>query len=281
MNALKYIIFCIALCFVSNTQAQNFEYTDSVTEFEKNEGDKTFTGHILERTAYTFKALGRGVEYSLRAGYEIGGTSPMPLPAEIRKIESFKPKMHFYIEGNVNKTFKRNRNWGLLLGIRLEQKGMETQAQVKNYNMRMDGGDGTMVEGAFTGHVITKVNNSYLSIPLLVTCKVTDRWKLRLGPYYSHLLGKDFSGKAMDGYLREGDPTGDYVAVSTADYDFSNDLRKWNIGVQFGADWKVLKHLAVALDLQWGLNDIFKKDFEVIKFDMYPIYGTIGIAYLF
>ncbi len=257
----------------------------SLSAQEKTEGEGTLMGPIVDQTEYAKFAFLRGVEYSIRVGYEIGGTSPMPLPAEIRKIEGFKPGMHFYVEGNVNKSFGLKHKWGLLLGLRLEQKGMSTKAQVKNYFMRMEGDKDEDIEGPFTGHVETKVENLYLSIPLLVTFKASDRWKLRFGPYYSHLLGSldedNFYGTAYDGYIREGDPTGGYIEVTSANYDFSENLRRWNIGVQFGAEWKVLKHLSVAADLQWGLNDIFKNDFKVITFNMYPIYGNIGIAYIF
>ena len=31
----------------------------------------------------------------------------------------------------------------------------------------------------------------------------------------------------------------------------------------------------------WGLNNIFKKDFETISFNMYPIYLNIGFGYVF
>lgn len=252
---------------------------------DTQEGKNTFMGPILDQTAYTKDAFLRGIEYSIRVGYEIGGTSPLPLPAEIRKIEGFKPGMHFYIEGNVSKSFGIKKRWGMLLGLRLEQKGMRTKAQVKNYFMRMEGDKDEEIEGPFTGHVDTDVNCSYLSIPVLATWKASDRWKLRFGPYYSHLIGDlsddRFYGKAYDGYIRENTPTGGYIEVSSADYDFSEELRRWNVGVQFGAEWKVLKHFAIAADLQWGLTDIFKKDFEVITFNMFPVYGNIGIVYIF
>ena len=271
----KYIIIFLSALFTLNISAQE----------NTSEGENTFMGPILDQTPYTKDAFLRGVEYSVRAGYEIGGTSPLPLPAEIRKIEGFKPGFHFYIEGNINKSFGIKKRWGLLLGLRLDQKGMKTKAQVKNYFMRMEGDKDEEIEGPFTGHVDTEVNNAYLSIPVLATFKASDRWKLRLGPYYSHLIGDKsedrFFGKAYNGYIREKTPTGGYIEVSSADYDFSEELRRWNIGVQFGAEWKVLKHLAIALDLQWGLTDIFNNDFEVITFGMYPVYGNIGIAYLF
>ena len=69
--------------------------------------------------------------------------------------------------------------------------------------------------------------------------------------------------------------------TEAAPYDFSNQLRNFQWGVQLGADWEAFKHLKLYADLSWGLNDAFKKDFNTITFSMYPIYLNAGIAYLF
>lgn len=223
-----------------------------------------------------------GLEYSIKAGISLGGTSPLPLPAEIRKIESYNPTVCISIEGDVHKRF--GDRWGFLFGLRLETKGMETDARVKNYHMKMVGEDQGVMEGNFTGNVKTKVRNTYLTFPILATYRVAKRWDLKLGPYFSYVTNRDFSGSAYDGYMRNGNPIGSKVEISAdnpATYDFSQDLRKFQWGAQFGADWKAFSHLNVFADLTWGLNSIFKKDFDTITFDMYPIYATLGFAYAF
>ena len=48
-----------------------------------------------------------------------------------------------------------------------------------------------------------------------------------------------------------------------------------------GGEWRAFKHLNVYADLTWGLNDIFKKDFDTISFAMYPIYLNVGFGYAF
>ena len=57
--------------------------------------------------------------------------------------------------------------------------------------------------------------------------------------------------------------------------------RKFQWGVQAGVDWKAFKHLKVHADLNWGLNDIFNKDFKTVTFDMYAIYLNVGFGYAF
>lgn len=161
---------------------------------------------------------------------------------------------------------------------------MTTEATVKNYGMKIINTNGGELEGLWTGGVKTKVKNSYLTVPVLANYKISKRWKLVAGPYFSYLLEGDFSGHVYEGHLRTPDQTGsrvDFTDESIATYDFSDDLRKFQWGIQLGGEWKAFKHLNVYADLTWGLNDIFKKDFDTISFAMYPIYLNIGFGYSF
>ena len=255
------------------------------------------TDHNLLRAAL------RGWRVSLGAGFEIGGTSPLPLPRSIRKINSFKPLLNFYLEGMAYKSF--TKNWGMGLGLRFETKGMKTDAKVKNYHMKITetsevtdpitGEKETknqVMEGGWTGSVVTKAHNSYLTIPIVATYTFNnERWMINTGPYFSFLIGRDFSGNVYDGYIRtagnqEGkaytpDEEGENVAVTYATYDFSDDMRVFAWGWQFGASYQAFRHFFVNVNLDWGLNSIFPSDFTTITFKMYPIYGTLGFSYRF
>lgn len=225
-----------------------------------------------------------GLEYEVKAGLSIGGTTPMPLPVEIRKITGYNPTLAVAIEGNVTKWFASEKAWGMRVGIRLENKGMKTDARVKNYGMEIIGEGGERVRGNWTGAVKTHVKNNYLSVPILATYRFNPRFSMNVGPYLSYLLDGDFSGHVYDGYLREGDPTGNKVVFAdgkSAPYDFTDDLRRFQWGAQLGAEWRAFKHLNVYADLTWGLNDIFRKEFKTITFAMYPVYLNVGFAYAF
>lgn len=171
--------------------------------------------------------------------------------------------------------------WGMALGVRLETKGMKTDATVKNYHMEMTADDGGYMVGAWTGHVKTNVRSTYLTFPILAVYKVASRWELRGGPYLSWMYDGNFSGEAYDGYLRHDNPTGEKAEVNRASYDFSDDLRRFQWGVQVGAEWQAYKHLSVYVDLTWGLNSIFPKDYDSITFALYPVYANAGFSYLF
>lgn len=154
-------------------------------------------------------------------------------------------------------------------GIKLENKAMETDARVKNYSMEILGDNGERVSGNWTGGVSTQVVNSYLTIPILATHILNDRWGYSVGTFWSFLLEKEFSGYVYDGYLREGGATGNKVVFSddkTAACDFLNNLRSFSYGLQAGGYWRASPHINVFSDLSFGLNDIFKSDFKTISF---------------
>lgn len=230
------------------------------------------------------KAALKGWHVRVGAGMALGGTSPMPLPAEIREINSYNPTLCIYIEGDVEKRFAQTP-WGLMLGMRFENRGMKTDARVKNYHADVVASDGSgRMIGAWTGNVKTEVDNRYLTFPILATYNFNDRWMLKAGPYLSWMMSGSFTGSVYDGYIRDQDPTGnktEFAPGQTATYDFSSDLRRFHWGLQVGGEFKAYKHLSVSANLQWGLNGIFPSDFSGVTFSLYPIYGSLGFNYLF
>ncbi len=235
---------------------------------------------IASQTIGIIKSAAVGIEYRVKAGIGLGGTSPLPLPAEIRKIEGFNPGLNLSVEGEAIKLF--NDKWGLAFGLRLETKGMETDAQVMGYKMMLQEGD-EQISGYFWGKVKTDVNNAYLTLPVLAVWKPSERWGIKLGAYGSYAIKRSFSGLAYDGYLRENTPTGTYVEIgdNNGHYDFSDDVRFWYWGLQAGGEWRAFPHLIVGLDISWGMNPIFEKKFEAVSFAMFPIYGTLSFGYAF
>lgn len=246
--------------------------TMSATAGEKNK--------VKENDQNIILAALKGWNVRLSAGYLVGGTAPLPLPVEIRSIDGFNPGLNFMIEGDAEKRFK-DTDWGIRFGIRFDTKGMTTDATTKNYHMEMNNPDGSKIVGSWYGKVKTHVENIYLSIPVLATYTIGERWTLSAGAYVSFLLHGEFNGEAYEGYIRDQNPTGERTDVSSATYDFSNDIRKVQWGLQAGGEYVIYKHLAVFANLQWGLNGIFPKNYSCVTFPLYPIYGTLGFSYLF
>ncbi len=222
-----------------------------------------------------------GMGFIVRAGYVLGGTTPLPLPDEIRKIKEFAPKGGVSLGIDGYKYF--NTRWGISAGLRFFFEGMHTGARVKNYNMAIVM-DEDVVEGRFTGTDITDTRMAGLTIPVTATYRVGARWTFNLGPYFSYWFYRDFDGEVFDGYLREETPVGQKIVIGSdnpATYDFSDDMRRVSCGMEFCADYRVMKHLNAFALLDWGTCDVFKDDFRTVTFPLFPLYATFGMAYYY
>ena len=221
------------------------------------------------------------LQLKARAGYSIGGTTPIPLPETIRSIDSYSLTPSFMV--GLDAMLPLTQQWGIMTGLRLENKGMKATVTTKAYFMEVVKGDQKM-SGLFTGRVEQEVKQWMLTVPVQATFTLSHRVMLKGGPYVSFLLSKGFSGIASDGYLRKDSPTGSKILMGNregewATYDFDNDMRGVQFGVGIGVDWRVYKCLGVSADLNWGLTGIFPGDFKTVEQTLYPVYGTIGVFY--
>jgi len=223
------------------------------------------------------------LEQKARVGYNIGGTTPIPLPETIRSIESYSLTPSFMV--GFDAMLPINQQWGIMMGLRFENKGMKVAANTKAYYMEVVKGDQQMA-GLFTGRIDQDVKQWMLTVPVQATLKLGRKVMLKGGPYVSFLLKKEFGGIASDGYLRKDSPTGAKILMGNkegewATYDFDDDMRSVQFGIGIGVDWQVHRRIGVSADLNWGLTGIFPGDFKTVEQTLYPIYGTIGAFYRF
>ena len=216
-----------------------------------------------------------------RAGYSIGGTAPLGIPATIRSLDAFRLTPSFMV--GMDAMLPLGGNWGMMVGLHFENKAMDCEITTKNYYMEVVKGESHLA-GMYTGGVRQKVTEWMFTLPVMATFQVGRKVQLKAGPYVSLLLSKDFSGYVFDGYLRQNNPTGAKIVMGheeneRATYDFSDNMRNFQAGVAVGADWLVGKRVGVSADLSWGLTGVHKSDFKTIEQTLYPIYGTIGVFY--
>ena len=223
----------------------------------------------------------RKTQLKARVGYSIGGTAPIGLPASIRSIESFRLSPNVMV--GLDAIYPLTDKLGLLLALHYEIKDMDGEVTTKGYHMKVKM-DNDELEGLYTGHVRQRVSQRMFTIPLQLTCNLSQKVQLRAGPYLSVLLAKEFYGQASDGYLRKDNPTGVKVVMGDkegewATYDFSDDMRRCQMGVAAGIDWTFCQRLGLSASLAWGLTGIHHSSFKTVEQTLYPIYGTIGIFY--
>lgn len=224
---------------------------------------------------------GGDLEVEGRLGYSLGAAAPMGIPASIRKLNSFELTPNILVGIDVRLPLRSC--WGIQSGLRLENKGMNVAITTKGYHMAMVKG-GEELEGVYTGRVEQQTKAWMLTLPLMASCDLASQWRLRAGPYASFLLSREFSGNVADGYLRKDNPTGQKIEMGhamdeRATYDFSDQMRRWQAGVAVGVDWLLTSRLALSADLSWGLTGLMHSSFKTVEQTLYPIYGTLSLAY--
>lgn len=215
-------------------------------------------------------------KHYVHAGFNFGALAPVSLPNTIRKIESFSPG--FSPSAGYEIVYNLNNEWGIGTGVRLEYKGMSTKDSVAYFHTIISMDDAAF-EGDFTGTNTTKVQNGYIAVPLHAVYAPGSKWRYKAGVYFAYLVDASFNGNVSDGYIRKGDSMGEKVAIDKAVFDFANTERKFDWGVQAGAERNVWKHLAVNANLNWGLRPVFPSSFKGIGFNMYNIFLTVGAAW--
>lgn len=224
------------------------------------------------------------IEYQAKLQLTLGGASPLGIPAQIRKIESFKPTNVVGLEANATKWLTDERKYGIRVGLKIQSRAMKTQAEVKNYFTQIEDDSGARTTGYFTGHVVTRANNSYLTLPVSFVWNISEKWNFYGGFYISAAVNKSFDGYIYDGVFREGTPIGEpatFEGTAIGEYDFSDDVRPFQFGEQIGFEYKINPQFSISLDGSFANTAVFKKDFEAISFKMYNIFGNLGFAYKF
>ena len=225
----------------------------------------------------------KGWEFELKAGLNIGGATPLSFPRSIRHISSYDPKLNGTLEGTATKWFGEEHKWGVAAGVKIEAMRMSTGARVKNYHTEIIQ-DGDRVAGYYTGYDKTNYSSTNITIPITANYRFNDRWKVRAGMFFSYRLDGEFNGYVSDGYLRNGTPVGEKVTFtdgSSANYNFDDDLRRFNWGAEIGGTWNAYRHFFLFGDLSYTFNNIFKSDFKTVTFTLHPLYFNLGFGYRF
>lgn len=234
---------------------------------------------LITSTVYAQDRTGK-FEHQIIAGLNIGASAPVGLPSEIRSIDSYWPQFTPRLGYNVR--YGLNEKWLIGSGIVLDYKGMGTKATVKYIYTRVrlsDSESSGDMEGYFVGKNKTEVKAAYVTIPLTLNYAISERWMMRTGGYASYAFSKEFNGEVSDGYLRKETMNGEKIEIDKADFEFNNDMRKFDIGLLLGTEMKVNEKFGISGDLTWGLTPIFPSSFTGMKFNMYNIYFALGLTY--
>ncbi|NIG56173.1 outer membrane beta-barrel protein [Chitinophaga sp. Cy-1792] len=219
-------------------------------------------------------------EHRIDAGFNFGATTPVGIPATIRSIDAFWPE--FCPALGYELSYMLHPKWGVSLGVKLDYKGMGTKDHVQYFPTIITVQDGSSTgtfEGIFTGQNKTTIKNTYFTVPFGAVFHPNINWRFTLGGYVAWKFSSNFYGDVSNGYIRNGGPTGEKILVDHATFDFSNEVRNFDAGLNGSVERRVGKRLSVMGDLSWGLRPIFSSDFKGLDFPLYNIYLMLGVSY--
>jgi len=223
--------------------------------------------------------------YRIKLGENIGGTLPIPFPAEIRKIVSFSPIFSPYVSVEGTKWF--SRNWGITAGLALDVKGMKAGADVLYFNTVLAIGNEGSFEGAYSGYCLMKPKNIYVTVPFQAAYRFNNKWDIGFGGYFSVLGKGGFAGIVEGGYMRSTPPNstqpnslGEIMDITTATFDFAEEIQKIDVGLMVSGNYTFWRNFGAFAHFSFGLIPIFPKDFHgVSDYRMTNTYGCLGLSY--
>ena len=210
-------------------------------------------------------------DYSVKIGLNLGGTMPVPLPANIIKIKSYSPYFVPTIEATAAR--RLDEKIAVSAGLRLDNKGMKSTAEVKEYQMNIGN-----LRGKFNGIVDTEMSANYIGLPVLAHYAFTNIFSVYAGGYYAYMLNGEFKGTAVKGYMNyEGNKP-----MENEHYNFSNHLRNHDAGLIIGLNlMPFAKRILFSFDFNYGLLSVFPDNFNDVAYDMQNVYGKFSAGYLF
>lgn len=208
-----------------------------------------------------------------------GLTTSLGVPPETREIKSSKLMYNYVFGCDVSVLF--SEKWGINTGLRYERKAGNSCVVMKNFLTTITlAGEGTPTYGYFSGTVDNTFDNRYLTIPVQALFRASSKWDIRWGMYFSYNVHPSYTGIAYDGKIREN-PTVPAVGVDNSTSDFSNDVNRFDAGIQAGAVWTIWKGLNVNMDINWGLVNVLDAPQSGMTMKVYNLYFSCGIGWRF
>ena len=222
---------------------------------------------------------------AVKVGLNFGATTPTKIPYGVNAqayAPNFAPVLGFY------RSFHFTPAFALQVGLQFEYKGMLVRARVHDYYTEVNKEqDGVIVRfrGSFTGEITTQVSNSYATLPLLFSLRITPGYALKFGGYASYVLSNSFAGTVENGYVwtRPSDNTSvsNKVFIEREEFSFNKEMKQWDAGLLLFGEHALLNNFYLEAGLSLGLTSVFRRNFTGISYPMQNIYLSLGIGYTF
>lgn len=227
----------------------------------------------------SFPAVRKWV-HNAALSFNLGATSPVPLPATVRKINAWSPGLN--PSAGYEGLYRFHKSWSFGFGVKLDFKGMTIKNEVLYMRTKItvqSGSSSGSFEGYFSGSNKTKISNAYILVPLYLAYKMNPRLRFKLGGYLAYMFHSQFTGVVYDGYIRNGSPIGEKITINQAVFDLSAEQNRMDYGLLIGAQQYLYGRISLIENFTWGLQPILKSTSKAMDFKMYNIYLSLGLAY--
>ena len=222
--------------------------------------------------------MSRNLNFSnhVEIGMNVGASMPIPISERVSNM-SWTPPFAPYIGWRL--FVYGNHHFGVSTGVFVSVKGMTANASVYQLFTSVNI-DGVKTEGYFTGRNNTNVKNLYASFPVELSY-VKDYYRISLGLLMSKIVKKSFTGYVGDGYLRRNTPVGDRIDIVEAPFDFSEEVRNFDVAVTLNFYRKLYERWFVSCGLDMSITPMTNNSFTGMPFSLYNVYGHVGLSYRF
>lgn len=217
----------------------------------------------------------RGFDLSFKVGDNIGFTSPVPVPSDL-KITGYNPKFNPRV--GVDLAWFFNECWGIGIGVAMDWKGLTVHTRVNEVHLSIDVPNLGTVTGDVTGRNKTTVRTLYLTQPIYGLYRFHPKWQVKGGIYLAEALHRKFKGSVSDVLVEVSSPISQTLGVSHATLNYSGHVRKFEVGVLAGMEFRMNRHVGFYADFTWGLTPYFSGNVP-IEFTMRNIYFSVGATF--
>ena len=211
----------------------------------------------------------------LHLGFNLGGALPPTVPKPVEKVMHFNLGAAPNVGIDLSYRLSPTSPFALATGIEYEGKGFYATVRAKDMPIRYQSSD--LSEQRYTGLQSVDMSNRYLTVPLGLTFDMPrGGFRFYVGGYYSHALRRRFIAKLDGDGLMDGRPyqPGVVLSFNIGDFIVRND-----VGVRFGADYKLDKQWAVTGRVNVGLPKLFDSGFQVMPYSLRNVFLCLGVSY--
>lgn len=248
----------------------------------------TITLFFILSSNLAAQEINRKIDWFFVGGFNLGATAPIPFPRSQLDIKGITFKLNPQLGANV--IYNINERWGVGTGLTIDWKNMNVRTKVHDvYSsltvpIAIDGiPAGAVLYGHIEGRATTKTNMIYLTQPLYATYRFNQKWQMRLGGYIAETVKREFKGSVKDVRIIADKINGNTVAglekdIPYAIYSFSKNVRKFEVGLLTGAEYRQSSSIGFYANFTWALNPYFSGE-NPVDFTTRNLFGNLGVTY--